>query len=62
MNELLGDVALITIGIAMIYWEIQTKKKITKKECTTMDTARTFSSFALGIVLILGGLLRIILL
>ncbi len=60
MNDLLENILLIAIGIAMIFWEIQTIKKKEKKEYSTMDTARSFSSFALGIVIILGGIFRII--
>lgn len=62
MNDLLGNIFFIAIGIAIILWEMQTNKKITKGEYTPMDTARAFSSYALGVVLILGGIFRIIIL
>ncbi len=62
MNDLLENIFLIAIGIAMIFWEMQTIKKKKKKEYSPMDTARSFSGFALGVVLILGGIFRIIIL
>jgi hypothetical protein len=62
MNELLSDIFLIAAGIAMIFWEMQTIKKKKKKEYSPMDSARSFSGLALGAVLILGGIFRIVIL
>jgi hypothetical protein len=63
VNDLKLSILFLVLGAVFIYWEMRTRiQKKRRGEYSLIDSSKVFSGIFLGVVLILGGLYRLILL